>query len=169
MLENHLADLTLAEKRYLKEKLREPAPFANGRISLNTLGFSYEQDRGVVVVHGLIRGDAIDGRELLLPDFRALADEALADVVVYETEAEEAEAVRKHLLEELSEEDQQALRRRLPELQSGAEVVLPPLEFLYDAESDTVRIDVRVAGSRHETRDELFLPWAVFAGVGGEA
>lgn len=164
MLANYLKDLPFSDKRYLKEALQDG--FADGEIELNTLRFTYDEDRDLVTVHGLLRGEGIDGEQLFLADFVEVVNNVLANIPVYKTEAEEAEALYQYL-QTLSADDQQTLRRRLPEIQRGEKVILAPLEFLYDAGGDTVRIDLRMTTSRYETRDELFLAWMVFVGVVG--
>ncbi len=162
MLDRYLADLPFSDKRCLKEELQRG--FTDGEIDLNAMTFVYDEHTGLVTVHDLIQDEGVDGTQLLLPDFVGLVNTVLADVPVYKTKADEAEALRTYL-HELSAEDRQTLRRRLPEIEAENKVVLPPLTFRYDVESDTVRIDVSTGRHRHDTRDELFLPWAAFAGV----
>ena len=162
MLDRYLAELPFSDKRCLKRELQQG--FVGGEIDLNAMTFVYDEDSGIVTVHDLIRGEGVDGTQLLLPDFVGLVNTVLAEVPVYETKAEEAEALRKYLLE-LPEEDRQHLQRRLPELRQGDDIIIGPLTFADDLESDTVRIDVSTGRHYYDTRDELFLPWAAFAGA----
>ncbi len=162
MLDRYLADLAFSDKRYLKEQLQEG--FIDGEIDMNTMRLVYNEDTDIVTVRGLIRDEGIDGTQLLLPDLKDLVNAVFAAIPVYATEAEEAEALHNYLLE-LPKEDLLTLRRRLPEIQEGNYVQLGLIEYLYDPESDTIRIDLETGRYRYDTRDELFLSWAAFEAV----
>ncbi len=159
MIENYIADLSFGEKRTLKEELQKGFP--DGEIELNAMAFLYDADRNMVTVEGLIKGDAIDGLEFLLPDFVALVNEVLADIVLYKTEEEQAAALRTYLAD-LSPEEKQTFLQRLPKLRSGQEIELDTLEFMFDDERNTVDIEVRV---ERRKVDELELPLADFLAV----
>ncbi len=159
MIENYIAALSLGEKRTLKEQLQKGFPY--GEIDLNAMAFIYNGERDVVIVEGLVRGDAIDGLEFSMPDFTDMVNEVLSDVVLYETDEEEAAALRTYLAG-ISEADRKALMRRIPRLRNGREIALSTMEFIYDEERNSVVIDVRMEGQK---LDSLELPLAHFLAV----
>lgn len=138
-MEAQLRSLSLSEKQYLKERLEDG--FQEEEIELNNMSFLHDEQRGVVVVSGLIRGDAIDGLEFLVPDFVGMVKMVLADVPIYHSEEEKADALRAYLAD-LPDEEQLQLQRQLPTLNAGQDIELSYLEFLYDDERDSVVVNV---------------------------
>ena len=91
-MKNHIAQLGISSKQRLKEWVT--SGMEDNELVLNTMAFLHDENRGVIIVEGLIEGDEIDGLEYAVPDFQAMVHEVLADVPINHIDEEKAVALR---------------------------------------------------------------------------